>query len=209
MKVVRPSNDDEMVAVFLFAELDSTVHSNVHDGLESVGLTEAQLRNPNLADAEENAKRAALLGMCRGWRQNEYIFKDFPSDVEWSLVTFDQTDVGRSYFGNLKPWDEYTGNTLRVADGATRIRDSDVAPPTAVRADLVRDIAKAIEDGRQIPPVIALTSPGAQWLLMLEGWKRMTAYALFGEPIRFLGILGTASIHSLSDWWLFPPSLRP
>src|ERR1035438_3799230 len=83
-----------MVATFLQAEIDSSVWGDrIRQLLPSFQLTESMVRNPNLSDPDQNSRRSAILGVYRGWRQDKWLFANWPDGVEWWFVALDKADL--------------------------------------------------------------------------------------------------------------------
>jgi hypothetical protein len=93
---VRPVTVDEMVLAFVRAEIESPTDRGkalIH-ALAQLHEERAQLIDrANLTDERQNRARRSLLGAARGYGQNLYLFRNFPYDTAWRLVTVTPAEV--------------------------------------------------------------------------------------------------------------------
>jgi hypothetical protein len=177
MKLLRPITEDEMIATFLRAELDSGRYGERLRGfLARDGRDEAVFRVPDLASPDENDYRRAILEEHRGYVRREGLFLYFPEQVEWHRAALTPDEVRAIRYIN---WDRW----LRASDG-TRL-----APVAArrIRAGEIQDVTveehEAFVDASTQPELIAATTPALTPLVLVEGHVRLTAYALFPERL--------------------------
>ena len=129
----RPSaSEDEVISVFLQAELDSERWATQlatllgRDGVDSSIVT-----NPNLQDAGECAYRASLLDRHRGWLRRDGLFNGFPHDVDWSRVALTPDEVLAIRYIDWDWWLEVSDRTREPREAARRIRAKGVPVSTA------------------------------------------------------------------------------
>jgi hypothetical protein len=70
------------------------------------------INNADLSDAEQNAARAHMLEMRRGYTSRRALFKNFPRDVCWRLAKLTSGDFKRlryvkSPYGSPSPGQSY------------------------------------------------------------------------------------------------------
>jgi len=184
MKKIRDSSEDEMVLTFLQEEIESErFKDGIYDALSKLNLDETLIRNANLLDNEENKLRKQVLGIFRGYPDKE-IFENYPKIIKWEFVKFEAEDLDHIYYIDYDYWNELSKNTSKPT----------VAAQTVFEGIEIFDVpnnqffdAQKFLLHNDFPPVIAYTCGNGNFLL-LEGHKRMTAYAM--TPSRFPGSKG-------------------
>lgn len=157
-----------MVLAFLRAER--------HSGLmgwcieEQLGDSWHLLEMPNLNDSAENARRAAALTRCRGYPNVDYIFRGFPTDIEWWYVALSVAEVGQLMYGKGQ-WTTVTGRFgRRLAEAAPH------AELETVSFLHIEAIEQRLRNGEVMEPIIFAAPTRARDHVLVEGWKRATAY---------------------------------
>jgi hypothetical protein len=201
VRLLRPIDEDEMVAVFLRGEVESDRwRAGLLDLLARDGRDESLLTRSDLADPEENAARSRLLDGHRGWERREGLFGGFPRGVEWSYAELEPHEVLDVLFIHWDWWLTVSGGTRRPREAARLIR---AGAFEGVTADEHEPIALALRASPPPTPLIAVTTTALAPLVLLEGHFRLTAYALFPEhlPERLEIILGASDeMPAWSEW---------
>jgi hypothetical protein len=198
VELLRPISEDEMIAVFLRAEIESQRFGEAIRGLlAQADLTPRLVERPNLADAAQNAARRRLLDEHRAYERRDGLFGGFPHDVAWHRALLAPDEVLDILFIDWDWWLTLTGGSRRPRDAATRIRAGGIPGQTP---DEDEPIAAALGRAPPPPELIALTTPELRPLVLVEGHVRLTAYALFPHylPGRLEILLGI-SPHA-TDW---------
>ncbi len=87
MRTIRDASEDEVVAAFLQAEIDSDRHAQkILTELHADGRPKSIVDSPDFEDHEGNAYRRSTLGRVRGWGRGEGMFQGFPERVVWALA---------------------------------------------------------------------------------------------------------------------------
>jgi hypothetical protein len=163
-----------MVATFLRAELDSDRYGEKLRGLLARDRPDEDVvRRPNLASDDDNRYRRALLDEHRAYERREGLFGGFPRDVEWHRATLTNDEVLSIRYINWDWWLRATKGTRRPADAARRIRAGEIPGVTAAEHEAI-DLTE---------PLIVVSTPALERLVVLEGHARLTALALFPERI--------------------------
>jgi hypothetical protein len=200
VRILREITEDEMIAVFLRAEVDSGRYGpKLRELLARDGRDAAVLRRPDLGDAEASAYRRALLDEHRSHGRREGLFADFPQRVEWTRAALERDEVLDILYIDWDWWLRLSGGTRRPREAARRIRAGEVAGMTV---DGQEPVAAALRDGGQ-PELIAVTVPEHAPVVLLEGHYRLTTYALFPEhvPPELELVLGVSD--GMRGWWAF------
>jgi len=196
MRILRESDETEMVAVFLQGELSSErFGAAVRDALVAVGEPERLLANPDLDDEHANQVRNTVLAATRGYGEDRELFEYFPAEVQWVWAQLAPEDLARVRYIEYSYWNELSGGSRLAADAARRI-NADVRPFGVSNAGAWQ-AARALLSGERFPPLI-LAGPRYDDLVCLEGNVRLTAHALAGFPIEAECLVGTAP--ALKRW---------
>jgi hypothetical protein len=182
-----------MIADFVGAEIDSTRFGPAYKSkLREIGADESVVRKPNLAIAEQNRVRHNLLAFVRGY-PSTMLFQGFPRDVTWVIGEVTMLELGQCIYANHETWRSLSNGTRLVQDGAANIDTVPVieefdGPKVSVN-DRIRAIARAIEEGAELLPLIALSEGMRPPVLIAEGHSRATAHLLAAKTT------GRATVH--------------
>jgi hypothetical protein len=184
MRVVAPATEDDMVALFLRAEVGSPRFGpEVLAALAHQGLDRSVLEQPDTTDSAANAARRRVLGAYRGYPDRE-VFTDLPADTVWQWVTLTRQELLGVRYIDWDYWLEVTAGTRRPADAIGRIGHS----PNC------QQLAAEITAGRLPPKPILVGRPGGHDLVVLEGHVRLTALVMAVRhlPAELTVLLGTS-----------------
>ena len=185
-----------MVAVFLRGELTSErFTAAVREALVALNQPEDLITDPDLADAEANRARQAILAKTRGYGEDRELFEFFPAHVEWRWVQIQPAELAAVRYIEYSYWNELSGGSRLAVDAAPRINAG--VCPFGVSNARFRAAAAAVRDGVRFPPLI-LAGPHHHDLVCLEGNLRLTAYALAGFPAQLECLIGTSP--ALKRW---------
>lgn len=177
MRIIQDIQENDMVAAFLRAEVDSPRFGPLlADQLRNKRISPSILRKPDVRNDTENQIRADLLSESRGYRRNASLFHGFPDDCQWKLVAMTKSDLDNVMYINYDYWVELSGGTRLIADAAKRIRSGKVKDEFIDEVMLV--VARDLAEGKSFPEMILATDEQALKFVVLEGHVRMTAYAL-------------------------------
>lgn len=196
MRILRESDQAEMVSVFLQGELSSERFGPaIRDALIAVGQQERLVLTPDLQDEHANQTRSAVLGLTRGFSEDRELFKHFPAAVEWVWAEVAEAELARVRYIEYSYWNELSGGSRLAADAARRINED--VRPFGVPNDRFRQAASALRCSAAFPPLI-LAGRDYDDLVCLEGNLRLTAHALAGFPSAAECLVGTAP--ALGRW---------
>jgi hypothetical protein len=170
VRLLHPITEDEMIAVFLRAELSSGRYGEKLRGLLA--------RDGRELDAADAAYRRRLLEEHRAYERRDGLFGGFPRDVEWFRAALSRDEALEILFINWSWWLELSGGTRRPREAARRIRAGEL---TAITAGVT-----AVEHEPYLASpseLIAVTTPAHEKLVLVEGHVRLTAYALFPKRV--------------------------
>jgi hypothetical protein len=170
VRLLHPITEDEMIAVYLRAEL----------GSERFG---PQLRRLLARDGRELASadaayRRQLLDEHRAYERREGLFGGFPHDVDWFRALLGRDEALDILFIDWSWWLELSGGTRRPREAARRIRAHQL---TRLTAGVTAEEHEPFLDSTA--ELIAVTTPAHDKLVLVEGHVRLTAYALFPDRV--------------------------
>jgi hypothetical protein len=182
MRIVAPSSEDEMIAVFLRGELESErFAAALRRRLRRSGADAGLLTSPDLADEQENALRRALLEETRAYARREGLFGGFPYDVHWDRVTLTPDELMAVRYINYSYWIELSGGSRKPEDAAERVRAG--INVFGVPSDGFIDASRTFAAGAKWPELIVVSAVAAGRDVVLEGHVRLTAMALAPDAI--------------------------
>ena len=202
MRVIGPSSEDEMVALFLRTELASARFGHVvRAALDSERADETLVTEADLSDPAANAARRRVLGLARGYRRDEGLFGGFPDEVRWERVGLTVDDLRTIRYIDYDYWVELAGGSRLALDGARNARAG--VAPFDISSEGFHAMADALAAGATAPELLIVTSGPSQPLVVLEGHVRLTAYLLRPDAVRgeVEALLGTSP--ALARWPLY------
>jgi hypothetical protein len=175
MRLLHPVGEDEMIATFLRAELDSGRYGEkLRALLARDGRDASVLRNPDVADDGANSYRRRLLDEHRAYERREGLFLGLPQEIDWFRAALNRDEVLDILFINWSWWLDLSGGSRRPRDAARRIRAGEIVGVTAEEHEPFTASSSEL---------IAVTRPSHSPLVLVEGHVRLTAYALFPERV--------------------------
>lgn len=182
MQKIRDVTENEMISVFLKAEVNSSRWGNsISQLLEKDGKNKSIVNNPNLENNEENIYRKKLIGDFRGYAQNTHLFETFPNDVKWQLVRLNKEELKKVKYMKYDYWNELSNKTRLVKDGAQSIRNG--IEVYRVSNEGFLKATEAIKNRVVFPYMIFITKNMNSDIVVLEGHQRITAHFLVPESL--------------------------
>jgi hypothetical protein len=181
MRKIKESSEEEMIAVFLAAELHSprSMGQEIQTCLQREALSPRVISSPDLLNAQENTARRAVLGAYRGYGRGQGYFQGFPAGVRWELVGLTRQEVEQVKYIDYDYWVELSGGSRLALDGARRaLAGIDVF---GLSSRYFVDLAETFRHGAPFPTLIFVARDEASPLVVLEGHARLTAYLIAPE----------------------------
>jgi hypothetical protein len=202
MQRVRPSSEDEMIATFLRAELESRRWARtIADALRRCGVRRRVVTSPMLEEAEENALRRRILDETRGYGRREGLFAGFPENVRWDRVVLTREELAAVRYIDYDYWVELSGGSRLPRDAAERIRAG--VRVFGVPNDGFLEAAAALAAGARWPELIIVSAVAEGADVVLEGHVRLTACALASDAVPVKAeLLRGVSAH-IDGWWAY------
>ena len=180
MKIIRESNENEMILEFLKGEIKSErFNENLNRILIALRIDESIITNGNVDDSKENILRKTILNQFRGYPDND-LFNKFPKNINWKYALLSKDDINNIYYINYDYWNKLSNQTSLPLEAAKNIK----------KGITIYDVSnEPIINGleylktNKFPPIILLTSNGIKFLI-IEGHSRMTVYGLKPELLQ-------------------------
>ena len=174
MQKIRDSSEDEMIAVYLQTEVNSTrFRADIEAYMQQERIDPRILHMPDWRNAQENALRRAILGVHRGYGRNEGYFMGFPTDVRWERVTLTRAELEQVRYIDYDYWVELSGGTRLAIDGAKNALAGKVV--FGVSSNGLVYMANELRRGAQFPTLIYVAKDVDAYLVVMEGHVRLTA----------------------------------
>lgn len=192
-KLVGPATEDDMVAIFICAELDSPrFGAELRSTAERMELSIDMLID-NVAPAGYVARRR-LLEAYRGWGRYQSVFGGMPDDIGWIWAQMDENELQERVFTINWHFQEAFG-TRRVEAISSENWES--------KDECRNRLQQARRESRKLEPPILLSKPDFARFVILEGHSRILSYVANPElmvyPIDVL--IGTSErITEWSEW---------
>jgi hypothetical protein len=167
MRVVRELSDDEMIAAFVLAEVDSARFGRLYADLVggNLSLYEGD-------DAHAKAYRREALRRVRGYGAGAYLFVGFPSDVTWRLIAVTADELGGFLYADYPTWVTLSQGSRLVRDGAANVG---AIHPSEDPTDGILAVEQAVRRGATLEPIIAAALNESSPHVIAEGHTRATA----------------------------------
>jgi hypothetical protein len=181
MRILGSVTEDEVIACYLRAELDSGRYGEkLHRLLERDAVDPDVVAQPGLADAEANRYRRELLDEHRGYDSRTGMFGRFPHQIHWYRAALTPDEVLSILYIHWDWWLTISGGSRRPVVAAERIRRGEI---DGVTAEEHAEFAEALRSSASPAELIAVTKPDRSRIVVVEGHVRLTAYALFPEVL--------------------------
>ena len=193
MRFERASSEEEMVSLFLRAEIGSKRwRPRLLEILHELKCPVSLLEETSVTRKDHNELRAEVLSRFRGYGHNRDLFEDYPPNIAWHWVVLDREELGRMKYVDYSYWNLLSGGSRRPMDAVHTIRNGTEIYGVSNQASL--DGLEAVRQGITfLEPILVAPDPNGD-LVILEGHGRMTIYALAGEdaPQQIRALLGLA-----------------
>jgi len=175
MRLLRPTTEDDMIALFLKAEIVSERFGHrIVTQLEGAGESRAIVETPDITNPAENAYRRQLLNNYRA-----YVFEELPAHIVWYRALLAREEVAKVRYIDYDYWNELSSNTRLPLAATEAIRAGREIYGQSTEGFL--HVAQALREGAHFPELIVVgASPNAE-LTVYEGHLRLTAYMLAPE----------------------------
>lgn len=172
MKLIRKTNEAEMILEFLKGELNSKrFNEDLNNVINELGLDSSIILNGNIEDEQENNDRLKIMKKFRGYPDEE-LFERFPNIEEWKFLELNESDIDNIYYIDYDYWNELSNGTSKPVEAAKVIKSGKEIYEVSNQPFL-----DGVEYNKtnKFPPVILITCNNEKYLI-IEGHSRMTVY---------------------------------
>ena len=188
MRLLAQITEDEMIAVFLKAEIQSERFAQqIINKLDQDGQERRLVDRPDCTNPLENAYRRQLLASYR-----PYVLEELAPRTFWYRAMLRREELMEVCYIDYSYWNELSGYTRLPGGAVETIRAGRLiyGQPN----DTFIRMAQAVRAGVLFPELILVGAAPDAVLTVLEGHVRLTAYALALEylPAELAVIIGFA-----------------
>ena len=179
MKIIKESNEQEMILEFLKGELKSNrFNENLIKALKKLQLDEKTINNGNISNQNENLLRSKIMNLYRGY-PNKELFENFPNIESWKYVKLDKNDINKIFYIDYDYWNELSNNTSSPLEAVKTIKSGKEIYEVSNKPFL-----EGVEYSKEhsFPPIILITCNDEKYLI-IEGHSRMTIYGFMPEKL--------------------------
>lgn len=171
MKVIRKSSASEVTMEWLRAELDSErFGEDLRAAVNKSGYDETIITTANLVDNSANKARWTILKSYRTWLDCDFV------DYDWDEVELSNDEVANLSYIDYSYWNELSDGTRKVGRAAANVAEGVVV--FDVPNDGFFSVAKSVENGTRLPPIIVVNDKDRGTWEILDGHLRATGYIL-------------------------------
>ena len=179
MKLIKDTNESEMILEFLKGELNSNRFNNdLNKVLNNLNIDCNIITNGNILNLEENKLRLKIMKEYRGFPDKE-LFERFPKVIDWKYVSLSEEDLDNIYYIDYDYWNLLSNNTSRPSEAVKVIKNGIEVYDISNQQFL--DGVEYLKNNT-FPPVILLTCNDEKYLI-IEGHSRMTIYAFMPSKL--------------------------
>ncbi len=204
MELIGPASEDEMIWLFIEAEITSErFGSRLKDIICRLEAETGIPYRPDSMDKESCLLRRRVLSEHRGYGAGKDVFEGFPENISWFWAYLTAEELKSIKYINYSYWVELTGGTRYARDAVETILDDKRI--FGVPNDGFLRTAEAVRNGAVFKPLI-LVAPreNPDEKIILEGHLRLTAYMLAIDCIDKIKVMiGYTSYEELSGWGLY------
>ena len=179
MKLIRKTNEAEMILEFLKGELNSKrFNEDLNNAINELGLDSSIILNGNIEDEQENNDRLKIMKKFRGYPDEE-LFERFPNIEEWKFLELNESDIDNIYYIDYDYWNELSNGTSKPVEAAKVIKSGKEIYEVSNQPFL-----DGVEYNKtnKFPPVILITCNNEKYLI-IEGHSRMTVYGFNSDKL--------------------------
>lgn len=179
IRLIRRVSEDEVIAEFLRSDFHTSAFREYRESLQEI------VSNPNFEDAQENAKRRALLFI-----RHLALWEEIPTETDWYEVEVSEANLGQIRVFPRAQWRKLANGNFSIGEiaAAMRTRRHLVDAPFLAKIAALGDQYRKEDPGFSAVILIGVTEN--EPLTVLDGNHRLVA-AMLASPsglgkVRFL-----------------------
>src|SRR6185437_7429022 len=177
LRIVRETSEDEAISEFLKADLEHRCYEGFRDSLRPIVM------RPNLSDAQENARRRALLFL-----RHLALWQELPSDTKWYEITLTNADLTKVRVFPRAQWRGIARGTFDLPVVADRIRTRQKTAVDPFSRKIASICNCLVEEECRPASILLIGIDEKEPLTIIDGNHRFVAAVLSGRmhQLRFL-----------------------
>lgn len=180
MNFIRESSPSEAIWEWLKAELNSSrFGADLRNAIHDAGYNDSIIVAADIKSPQQNEVRWQILKSYRKWLDINF------DSYRWQLVELNRGDVSKLRYIDYSYWNELSDGTRKVERAVSNVVKGKIV--FGVTHDRFFSVAKAVEAGQPLPPIIAIADSDKDKGEIIEGHLRATGYLLAGQspqPLR-------------------------
>jgi O-antigen/teichoic acid export membrane protein len=169
-RLIRRISEDEVIAEFLKSEFPRQEFRGYHQSLGEM------VSKPNIDDADENAKRRALLFL-----RHRALWKEIPPDTEWYEVEVSPSNLGQIRVFPRAQWRKLGRNNFSITEIVQGMRIRQHTVDSSFLAKIGSIQKKVRQEDCELGAVILIGLNESEPLTVLDGNHRLVS-ALLESP---------------------------
>ncbi len=201
MKILEKITEDEMISVFLLAEIHSSrFGARIRKFVKQLGVSKEVVLNPDLKDEKQNRQRKNILEKHRYYKSRKRFFESFPADVQWYRAEINPREFRKLFYINEEYWVLRSHGSRLASDGAKSVLSGEKIFSESNR--VFYDVARSLDNKTQRPIILVAQNKTSKRVVM-EGHVRMTAYSMRQKkiPKRMRVLVGFSK--RMNEWDLY------
>jgi O-antigen/teichoic acid export membrane protein len=167
LRVIRPVSEDEVIAEFLKSDIHSAAFRDYRESLHEL------VANPNVRDANENAKRRALFFL-----RHLALWKEIPADTEWYEVVVEEAELAQVRVFPRAHWRKLGNGNFSISEILKGMRGQQDAVDATFLSKIAAIRKKLLEDELGPRTVILIGVNETEPVTVLDGNHRLVSSVL-------------------------------
>jgi len=167
LRLIRRVSEDAAIAEFLKSDFHGPVFREYHESLRGV------VKNPNLENPEDNAKRRALLFL-----RHLYLWREIPSDTEWYEAEITAGDLANVRMFPRAQWRKVANGRFSILEIAEGMRERQEQLDSAFVSKITAIGRRFDVENPDLGAVLLIGVSETEPLTVLDGNHRLMAAML-------------------------------
>ncbi|HTV15862.1 MAG TPA: hypothetical protein VME68_14170 [Acidobacteriaceae bacterium] len=190
IRLIRRISEDEVIGEFLRSDFENAAYRDYQESMRAI------VHSPNFDDANENAKRRALLFL-----RHFSLWKELPSDTEWFEVAVKEGELDRIQVFPRAQWRKIARGNFVITNIVERLQAPRSKVDLQFQAKIAAIRSRLAENSSMPGSVVLIGLNESEPLTVLDGNHRMVS-AVMENRVQHLRILcGLSSKMSNCCWY--------
>jgi O-antigen/teichoic acid export membrane protein len=190
IRLIRRISEDEVIGEFLRSDFENAAYHDYQESLRSVVVS------PNYDDANENAKRRALLFL-----RHFSLWKELPSDTEWFEVEVKEAELDRVQVFPRAHWRKIARGNFVITSVVERIQAWHYKADSPFLTKITSLRSRLAQEPSMPGSVVLIGLNESEPLTVIDGNHRMVAAILDNRVHRLRFLCGLSPKMSNCCWY--------